>query len=434
MSGKWRARGATKPKESSLESETPAKSPSAPMREAETPEMPAMPGPPQPIEWVARGDFVAILEKLRISLVLSTRPNHVIFLGASEGQLTRTATLVAQPMGLAAEPDRIAIATARSIIVFANVARLAAHYPGRRDYYDAFFAPRTIYFTGDCHMHDMVFSGDDVIGANTNFSCICRIDGKHSFTPLWRPSFISKLRPEDRCHLNGFAGEQGELRYVTALSSTDSEGGWRETLDTDGILIDAKANTIMRSDLCMPHSPRIIENELYLLNGGEGELLRVDRACGRSEVVAGLPGFTHGLVGYGGLLFVGLSQNRASRKKNPPPLSRRVEKLMAGVAVIEIRSGALLGALEFTSGVTEVYDVQVLPGICRAGMQSVVASDGFVAIDTPNSVFWTKRPKQDPQHVFDVTASGNYDVTFRMKVAEEENGSQAGGPTGALSS
>jgi uncharacterized protein (TIGR03032 family) len=264
-------------------------------------------------------------------------------------------------------------------------------------------------------MHDMVFWEDALIGANTNFSCVCRIDGKHSFTPLWHPSFITKLRPEDRCHLNGFAGEAGELRYVTALSATDAEGGWRETLDTGGILIDAKANRIMRDDLCMPHSPRIIDGELYVLNGGEGELLRVDRGNGKSEVMRRLPGFTHGLAGHAGLLFVGMSQNRASRKKNPPPVSQRVETLLAGVAAIDRRSGALLGALEFTSGVTEVYDLQVLPGICQAGMQSVVASDGFVAVDTPNSVFWTKRPEQDPQHLLDVTASGNYEVTFRAK-------------------
>jgi uncharacterized protein (TIGR03032 family) len=383
-------------------------------------EAPPRPEPAQPLEWVARGDFVQILDKLGISLVLSTRPNHVVFFGAMDGELTRHATVVTQPMGLAAEPGRIAVATARSIVVFANVTRLAAHYPGRLDHYDAFFAPRTIHFTGDCHMHDMVFAGEAVIGANTNFSCICRVDGKHSFTPLWHPSFITKLRPEDRCHLNGFAGENGELRYVTALSSTDTEGGWRETLDTGGILIDAKANAIMRSDLCMPHSPRIIDDGLYVLNGGEGEVLRVDRESGRSEVLTRLPAFTHGLASHAGLLFVGMSQNRVSRKKNPPPVSQRVEKLLAGLAVIDMRNGAIIGGLEFTSGVTEVYDVQVLPGIRRAGMQSVLASDGYVAIDTPNSVFWTKRPQQDPLHLLEISASDHYQISVRAKIEGNE--------------
>ncbi len=362
----------------------------------------------QPIAWSVHGDFVAILERLRLSLVLSTRPNHVVFLGSVDGTLTATATLMTQPMGLAAEPDRIAVAGARSIIIFANAARLAAHYPGKRDYYDAFFIPRTIRFSGECQMHDMIFEGHAVIGANTNFSCICRVDDSFSFTPLWRPSFISQLRAEDRCHLNGFAGYGGELYYLTALAATDTEGGWREAPHSAGILIDARRDVIMRSDLCMPHSPRLINNELYVLNGGEGELLRVDRDSGNSTVMTQLPAFTHGLCDYSGVLFVGMSQNRASRKREPPPVAQRYDSLVAGVAAIDERTGQVLGSLEFSSGVTEVYDVQVLPGIRRAGMQNLLATDGFVGVETPQSVFWTKRPDNDVQHMMDVFGTGNY--------------------------
>src|SRR5215469_8457808 len=193
----------------------------------------------QPIAWSLRGNFAAVLERLRLSLVLSTRPNHIIFLGAVDGTLTVTATLMTHPMGLAANSARIAVASPRSVTIFANAARLAAHYPLKRDHYDAFFIPRTIRFTGECQMHDMVFEGAAVIGANTNFSCICRIDDEFSFTPLWRPSFISQLRAEDRCHLNGFAGYAGELYYVTTLAATDVEGGWRPLPSNCGTLIDA---------------------------------------------------------------------------------------------------------------------------------------------------------------------------------------------------
>ena len=221
-------------------------------------------------------------------------------------------------------------------------------------------------------MHDMIFEGRAVIGANTNFSCICRVDGNFSFTPLWRPSFISQLRAEDRCHLNGFAAQAGEFRYLTALVANDTNGGWRDMPNSAGILIDARKNAIMRSDLCMPHSPQIINDQLYVLNGGQGEVLRVDRTDGSSTVVAQLPGFTHGLCSHAGVLFVGMSQDRISRRKGPPPVAQRLGALTAGVAAIDERTGELLGALEFSSGVTEVYDVQVLPGIRRAGMQTDV--------------------------------------------------------------
>ncbi len=179
----------------------------------------------QPIAWKARGEFAAILERLAFSLALSARPNHVLFVGAVDGALTATATPMTQPMGLAANDRRIAAASPPSIVVFTNAPRLAAHYPGRPDYYDAFFIPRTIHFTGECNMHDMIFEGDAIIGANTNFSCICRVDDGFSFTPLWTPPFITKLRAEDRRHLNGFAAQGGKLRYLTALTATDAEAG-----------------------------------------------------------------------------------------------------------------------------------------------------------------------------------------------------------------
>ncbi len=367
----------------------------------------------QSIEWFARGDFVTILDRLGISLVLSTRPNHIVFIGATDGAATFSATPMIQPLGLAAEPGRIAVAASRSITVFANASRLARHYPDRLNHYDAFFAPRTIHLTGDCHMHDMIFADGAIIGANTNFSCICRVDGSFSFTPLWFPSFITKLRAEDRCHLNGFAAEDGELRYATAMSASDVEAGWRDLPDSEGILIDAKSNSILRSDLCMPHSPRLFGGALYVLNGGQGEVLRVDRASGRSTVVTALPAFTHGLAAHSGILFVGMSQDRVTRKKGPPPVATQAKAMLAGVAAIDKKSGRILGGLDFTAGVTEVYDVQTLPGIRRAAMQNLLAADGYVAVDTPNAAFWAKRPADGMHHVQDIAGSGNYHIKIR---------------------
>jgi uncharacterized protein (TIGR03032 family) len=369
----------------------------------------------EPIEWVVHGELLSILERSQLSLALSARPNHVVLVGAIDGRAEVTTALMAQPMGLAAESGRIAVASPRMITVFANVARLAAHYPARREHFDAFFVPRTIHVTGECHMHDMVFSGRSIVGANTNFSCICRVDGEYSFTPLWKPSFITQLRPEDRCHLNGFASESNELRFVTALSLTDVEGGWREAPDSGGVLIDAQRNIVLRSDLCMPHSPRLIANALYVLNGGEGELLRIDRTTGQHVVVSRLPGFTHGLCEHKGVVFVGLSQNRLSRKKNPPPVAQRFERLLAGVAAVNPLTGQILGLLEFRSGVTEVYDVQALAGVRRAGMQNHLATDSYSAIETPRSVFWNKRAENDLSHASEVAALGNYNLRLQAK-------------------
>ena len=63
---------------------------------------------------------------------------------------------------------------------------------------------------------------------NTRFSCLCTLDGIHSFVPRWRPPFIDELAPEDRCHLNGLAMVERRPAFVTALGETDTKSGWRE--------------------------------------------------------------------------------------------------------------------------------------------------------------------------------------------------------------
>jgi hypothetical protein len=121
-----------------------------------------------------------------------------------------------------------------------------------------------------------------------------------------------------------------------------------------------------------------------------------------------LPGFTHGMCERGGVLFVGLSQNRISRKENPPPIAQQVDRLIAGVAAIETKTGKILGVAEFNSGVSEVYDVQALPGIRRAGMHGLVTDGGFVGIDTPQTVLWMERKGKEDAHVLDAAVTGNY--------------------------
>jgi uncharacterized protein (TIGR03032 family) len=368
--------------------------------------------PSEPVRFRTRGDFVAILDRLGLSLVAAAQPNRLIFLGAVDGRLTTNTTLVSNPMGLAVDGRRLAVATAHSILVFGNAARLAPLYPGRPDHYDAYFLPRTIHLTGECRSHDIVFARHAIITANTTFSCICRIDGSSHFTPLWRPSFISGLRAEDRCHLNGFTGENEELSYVTALSATDTPWGWRKDIYTSGILIDARRNTILRSDLCMPHSPRLVGDDLYLLNGGKGEVLRIDRGTGESIVTTRLPGFVHGLCHHGGVLFVGMSLDRISRSNiSAPPVAERHPSLVAGIAAIDRKSGNILGAVEF-DGVTEVFDVQPLLAVRRAGMQSLVAGDEYDGVEAADAGFWMKKTDHTPE----AAVSGNYQIKLDIKL------------------
>ena len=72
--------------------------------------------------------------------------------------------------------------------------------------------------------------------------------------------------------------QDGEPRYVTAVSTTDVHEGWREHRSDGGVIIDVPSGEIVARGLSMPHSPRLCDGQLYALNSGAGELVKVDPA------------------------------------------------------------------------------------------------------------------------------------------------------------
>jgi uncharacterized protein (TIGR03032 family) len=114
---------------------------------------------------------------------------------------------------------------------------------------------------------------------------------EHSFTPVWRPPFVTALAPEDRCHLNGLCMVAGKPKYVTALGATDTPGGWRANKARGGILMDVETNEVVLRGLSMPHSPRWYQDRLWVLESGEGSLawgMSRPRSCTRRYACRGL--------------------------------------------------------------------------------------------------------------------------------------------------
>ncbi len=198
---------------------------------------------------------------------------------------------------------------------------------------------------------------------NTRFSCLCTRSAEHSFSPQWRPSFISAYAPQDRCHLNGLGMVDGRPKYVTALGESDEPAGWRDNKKSGGILMDVPSGEIIARGLSMPHSPRFYNGQLWVLNSGEGGIGIVDPATGKYEQVAELPGFTRGLSFYGRYAFIGLSQVRESAIFSGIRIAERPEEeRWSGVAVVDITTGQTVAWLRFEDAVQEVFAVGILPG------------------------------------------------------------------------
>lgn len=238
------------------------------------------------------------------------------------------------------------------------------------DGYDRLYVPQVGYTTGDLDIHDVAIEDSGrVVFVNTLFSCLATITETHSFVPLWRPAFVSKLAAEDRCHLNGLALENGIAKYVTSVSQSDVADGWRDRRHDGGCVIDVQANEIVATGLSMPHSPRVYRDKLWLLNSGTGHFGFVDRRSGQFEAVAFCPGYLRGLSFLGDFAIVGLSKSRHHRTFSglalDDNLRARNAEARCGVQVIDLRSGDVVHWIRVEGVVAELYDVVTLPNVVR---------------------------------------------------------------------
>lgn len=324
-----------------------------------------------------------LLGRLGVSLLVSTyQAGKVVAVGVAAGELTLTYHNFERAMGLAVKPDAIAVA-ARAQVWFLKSAPDIAPRVEPAGRHDACFLTRSSHFTGEVQAHDLAWAGDELWLVNTAFSCLCTLDGRHSFVPRWRPPFITSLAAEDRCHLNGLALADGAPKYVTVLAETDTPQGWRPDKAASGCLLDVASGQTVARGFAMPHSPRVHGGRVWMLHSGAGRLVQIDPDSGRAETVTELPGYARGLALYDRFAFVGLSKIRETSTFGGMPIAARRPELKCGVGVVDLGTGRLTAHLEFVTGVEEIFDVQVVPGArCPALSGPYPSVDGAAPIWT----------------------------------------------------
>jgi uncharacterized protein (TIGR03032 family) len=316
-----------------------------------------------PFHYVQTESFAALLRQMGSALVVTTyQANKLLVVRPAGAGLSILVRTFERPMGLALNGRRLALGTSNAVWTFVNAPDIGAKIEPAGTH-DACFLPRSAHITGDIGVHELAWVDEELWLVNTRFSCLCTLQPDYSFVPRWRPKFITALAAEDRCHLNGLGLVAGRPKYVTALGESDNAGGWRANKSKGGCLMEISSGAFVCRGLSMPHSPRWHEDRLWVLESGAGHLLLVDPANGGRQRIAELPGFARGLALCGPYAFVGLSKIRKSSALDGVPLAARREQLKCGVAVVDLRSGAVVAFLEFQSAVEEIFDVQLLPGL-----------------------------------------------------------------------
>jgi uncharacterized protein (TIGR03032 family) len=313
-------------------------------------------------------NFAQWLSDRRVSLAISTYQVGKLFLVGigGDGNVAAFERTFDRVMGIGAFRDRrsFLLATRAQLIRFDEVLPKSKAYES----WDVLYAPHQTWITGDLDVHDLaVAAGDAPVFVSTLYSCIATVSPGYSFKPLWWPPFISRIAPEDRCHLNGMALENGKPRFATLVAASDVGDGWRDRKVDGGMVWDIAEGKPIAQGLSMPHSPQLHEGKLWLLNSGKGELGFVERASGQFEPVAFCPGYARGLTIIDHYAVICLSLPREDRTFHGLPLdgalAARGAEPRCGLIVVDLETGDTIAWLRIENLVRELFDVGVLPGV-----------------------------------------------------------------------
>lgn len=286
-----------------------------------------------------------------------------------DGRVRVHERLIEQCQGLWTDGESLWTSGLHTLWRFANLLPAGGRTP---DGVDRRFGPREGRVTGRIDIHDI---GVGAVGAGrtgpvfvaTAFNCLATVSDSHSFRPLWRPPFISALVGEDRCHLNGLAMDGGRPAYVTAVAACDEADGWRRRRRDGGVVVEVASGEVVADGLSMPHSPRLHEGRLWMLDSGRGELCAIDPRDGARTPVAFCPGYARGLGFAGRYAVIGLSRPRRNRTFEGLELDDRLaasgQAARAGLLVVDLDTGRVAEWLRFERLIDELYDVAVLPGV-----------------------------------------------------------------------
>lgn len=330
-----------------------------------------------------------LLLSLNCSLVFSTyQAGKVVAVSALDNEhLSILPRSFEKAMGIGIEGDNMVIACKDEVIKLKNSKELAVHYPNKPDKYDSLYMPRATYFTGQVDIHDIEISGNDIWAVNTTFSCLVKVDDNYSFTPVWKPYFVSDLAGEDRCHLNGMVLENGKPAYVTALGKTNTLQGWRNNIVEGGLLMNVQTNNIIAEKLAMPHSPQMYKGELYLLQSATGMLVKVNTENGALETICDTQGFCRGMSIHKDYVFVGMSKLRKN-SSTFAKLDFADQATFAGIKVYHLPTKAYVGEIKFNTSVDEIYAVKILPDTIKPNILNTINDVYKYALDIPGKTFW----------------------------------------------
>lgn len=328
-----------------------------------------------------RGAFWEVLEGSGATLLVSREYEHFLMaLGIRAGRPHVSFLPLPHPSGIAVDDrrNRVFVASTRNpnqvhelAAIQSTVERLDLPAGPDADAARPLMPVRSWTYPGSLYMHDLAFVGDALHANAAGRNTVIRLDERGGWKEAWWPHAIEREGvPETRLNylqLNSIAA--GPTLARSFFSASSERIGRRRPghldfpVDGRGVVFSGRTREPVVRGLTRPHSARLRNERLWVLNSGYGELVRVDE--GRAEALCRLEGWTRGLWFGRDVAFVGTSRVIPRFRRYAPGLD--LDRSRCAIHAIDLQTGRSMGSVEWPEG-NQIFAVEGVPRELTLGL------------------------------------------------------------------
>jgi uncharacterized protein (TIGR03032 family) len=354
--------------------------------------------PPHPgaLRYKASGSWWDVLEASDITLLVTREYEHLLLaISVVNGTPRVTYLPLPHPSGLAVDRKRnvVYVASTRNpnqIYELLPVRELLPRLDVEAGRQRPTFVPmRARMLPGSLYTHDLAFVGGRLHANASGHNAVVRIDD-YGFEYAWWPRCVETrsgvLVQQNHLQLNSIAaGRTLAQSYFSASTDRISRrrpGHANFPVDRRGVVFSGATREPIAFGLTRPHSARLRDGQVWVLNSGYGQYGRIDD--GAFHTVAALPGWTRGLAFHRRTAFVGTSRVLPRFRQYAPGVA--ADRAACAVHAIDAASGRVIGSLTWPRG-NQIFAVDWVP---RRVAEALPFDIG--ATRPPSSLFYAYRP------------------------------------------
>lgn len=325
------------------------------------------------------GPWYDILDELDVSLLVSREYEHLLIcLSTVDGRGSQTFMSLPHPSGIVfdRQRNRVHVASTRNPNQVIELEPAREVVPSSRgadaQAIDEPLIPlRSRYYPGSLYLHDLALIGGRLHGNAVGQNAVVRLEDRGHAEPVWWPRSIeSDGQPDfsrNFLQVNSIAaGEDIRSSYFSASAERPSArrpGHRNFPVDHRGVVFSGRSTEPVVRGLTRPHSARLADDVLWVLNSGYGELGYCEG--GKFVSVLSLQGWTRGLCFHGNYAFVATSRVIPRFRQYAPGLD--VHRSICGVHALDLRTGRVAASLIWPRG-NQVFAVEAVPRSFTQGL------------------------------------------------------------------